>query len=208
MKKYEKDFVWIWFYTYFGGDLNSSGFKLKSIIVQYIRQWFVGKVVKWMFCLYDDIKIYLQIHKRELWQLFKDDLIGSWCTENHMSLNANKCQIITTKNRTTIDYDYNLRRMTLDGVRVVYLGRLSAYFDSCLSFRQHYDYIINKSYKILGFIFLTAKSFKNQQPWIILYNALVRDILEYCSSVWFPIYNTHIDHIDYVQRRFLRMRAF
>lgn len=75
-----------------------------------------------------------------------------------------------------------------------------------LCLRQHYYYIINKSYKILGFIFGTTKPFSNQTFWVKLYNSRVRSTLEYCSSVGFPLtLYLHTDHIMFVQRRFVRM---
>ena len=36
---------------------------------------------------------------------------------------------------------------------------------------------------------------------LILYKSLVRPILEYCSTVWYPILSKHIQQIEKVQRR-------
>lgn len=50
-----------------------------------------------------------------------------------------------------------------------------------------------------------TKPFKSEEWWIILYNAFMRSVLEYCSSVWFPLCSNRIYHIEPIQRRFLRM---
>lgn len=47
------------------------------------------------------------------------------------------------------------------------------------------------------------KNFKNNATKLILYNALVRSILEYCSVVWSPCYFTHINRIERVQKKFV-----
>lgn len=46
--------------------------------------------------------------------------------------------------------------------------------------------------------------FRQPASVITLFVALVRSILEYCSVVWSPIYNIHIDRIEAIQRRFFR----
>lgn len=57
---------------------------------------------------------------------------------------------------------------------------------------------------MLSFVLRTAKPFRQTKSLIILYCSLVRSLVEYCSSVWSPIYKTHIDRIEAIQRRFVR----
>lgn len=58
---------------------------------------------------------------------------------------------------------------------------------------------------MLGFIFRCGKYFTNQSSMLLLYNALVRSRLEYCATVWNPIYAKYTDMIERVQRKFTRM---
>lgn len=154
----------------------------------------------------DDIKIFSRVVDiQDCYELQRSlDLIECWCNVNHMSLNRDKCQVISfTKNRTPLNYNYEIGGHTLARVSVV--RDLGVYYDSILSFRPHYDYICNKANQMLFFVLRHAKPFNSTNSWIILYGALVRSILEYCSSVWSPVYQNHTDRIEAIQRKFLRV---
>lgn len=75
-------------------------------------------------------------------------------------------------------------------------------FGDKLSFTEHIDDITRKSYRMLGFIFRCGKYFVSQSSMRILYSSLVRNKLEYCSTVWNPFYNNAIDQIERVQKKF------
>ena len=68
--------------------------------------------------------------------------------------------------------------------------------------------MITKASKMLGFVLRNSKMFRNHNTKIILYNSLVRSILEYGSVVWRPHYATHCLRIERVQKRFLYHLAF
>ena len=80
--------------------------------------------------------------------------------------------------------------------------------DSHLSFTPHLDSVVSKSLQMLGFIKRNTKDFLNIPSIKLLYCSLVRPHLEYCSSVWSPSYNVHIQAIDRVQHKFLRYIAY
>lgn len=61
---------------------------------------------------------------------------------------------------------------------------------------------------MLGFVLRITKKFKKPHSVIALYNSLVRSILEYASVIWSPFYDTHIQTLESVQRRFLRILSF
>lgn len=58
---------------------------------------------------------------------------------------------------------------------------------------------------MLGFISRSLNKFKEMRTYFTLYNLYIRSILEYCSSVWTPHYQDHIDTIERVQKKFTRM---
>lgn len=49
-----------------------------------------------------------------------------------------------------------------------------------------------------------SKEFSNPYVTKSLYITIVRPLLEYASQVWSPYYETHINRIEAVQRRFIR----
>lgn len=76
-----------------------------------------------------------------------------------------------------------------------------------MKFNSHYVTIVNKAYKSLGFLIRNSKTFKLDTI-VRLYNALVRPHLEYASQIWMPAATTHIEHIEKVQKKFLRYLYF
>lgn len=57
----------------------------------------------------------------------------------------------------------------------------------------------------MGFIFRTTRNFKSPQSLLVLYKSLVRPVLEYGSVIWSPYQAGHIDILNRVQFRFLRV---
>lgn len=157
----------------------------------------------------DDLKVYSAIKSTQDSEILQTDLsmIDNWCRNNQMFLNIKKCCIIsfTTKHNKII-YDYKLNNHILERKSVV--KDLGVYFDEKLTFREHYDYIIDRGNKLLGFISRTSKSFKNPYCLLTLYFSLVRSVLEYNSVIWSPYYKVHINRIERVQSKCLNMLFF
>lgn len=153
----------------------------------------------------DDIKIYRTIKSTDDCQALQADLntIHTWCEYNLMSLSINKCQYITfTKKKTIICHDYKIDRISLETVSAI--RDLGVTLDSELSFRHHYEQIIARAMRMLGFIIRVSKPFKKSKTLIMIFSALVRPTLEYCSSVWQPVYKCHIKRIEMIQMKFVR----
>lgn len=121
----------------------------------------------------------------------------------HWSLNIKKCQIIqfTKKKKVTI-FPYKILNVPLEHVNIV--RDLGVLFDSKLSFRTHYDSIIVRARRTLGFVYRVTKPFRKKESLIILYTSFVRSVLEYCCTIWSPCYDNHINRIESVQKRFVR----
>src|SRR5699024_10332195 len=84
---------------------------------------------------------------------------------------------------------------------------LGIIFDSRLTFKRHYQHISQRALQMWGFIWRNCKEMSSNAL-KILYCSLVRSVLEYCSPIWYPIYNTDVTLIERVQKKFLRSIEF
>lgn len=154
----------------------------------------------------DDLKLYRSISNSYDCELLQDDLskVVDWCRQNKMSLNVDKCAVMSiTHSREKRMFPYAVDNDLLK--RVTVKKDLGIILDEKLSFREHIDEITRKAYRMLGFIFRCGKYFSSQSSIRLLYSSLVRNRLEYCSSVWNPCYLNAIDQIERVQKKFTRM---
>lgn len=85
---------------------------------------------------------------------------------------------------------------------------LGILFDSKLTFATHINNICNKAMKMLGFIIRNSKNFSNIQTFKSLYFCYVRPILEYGAVIWHPLYNTYVEQLERVQRKFAKFVVF
>lgn len=157
------------------------------------------------FLLYaDDLKIYKQICSISDANEFQLDLnsIANYFQENLLSLNIEKCSAMRyTKNIVNrFDIVYLLNGSCLQVINEI--KDLGVIFDYKLKFDSHINMITNKAFKMIGFIFRSAAAFRRLDSLKLLYYALVRSNLEYCSQIWNPGYEIYSRRIESVQSRF------
>lgn len=153
----------------------------------------------------DDLKLYKKIHSRIDQTILQENLkiCGDWCQVNQLQMNSEKCyHIQISRQRNTFVTEYELDGRIL--VKVNEILDLGVVVDSSLKFDKHIDGLVRKANKMLGFLMRTCKKFTSLESIISLYNALVRPNLEYCSSVWSPMYSVYIEKIESVQHAFTR----
>lgn len=153
----------------------------------------------------DDFKLYYVITSRDdaIFLQFELDKFTNWCRINEMSLNANKCSVISfARKHSLITYAYSIDGIPLK--RESTIKDLGVLLDSKLSFKEHLGYITSKASKCLGFIFRSAKLFVDIHCMKTLYCSLVRSILEYAVVVWAPYYKSGIQQLERVQHKFIR----
>ena len=174
---------------------------------------FVNDLVDRLSCpclLYaDDLKLYANVSDRTQCVALQHDInvISEWCSLNKMSLNVNKCCVISfTRKKNKLFHQYYVQEAPLRREAIV--KDLGVFFDEQLTFRPHYDHITKKSRKTLGFLIRTTKTFKKPRSILCLYISLVRSILEYCCPVWSPFYSVHVDSVEKVQKRCLKYIAY
>jgi ribonuclease P/MRP protein subunit RPP40 len=124
----------------------------------------IGDKLTVLFFLFaDDAKLLNQIVKRPDCETLQANLdeIMSWCTRNKLSLNTNKCQVMSfSLKKENIRFDYTLNLNLLNRPETV--KDLSVIFDRKLSFTSHIDYVVSDSMKQLGFFYSNLAGFPKQ----------------------------------------------
>jgi hypothetical protein len=85
---------------------------------------------------------------------------------------------------------------------------LGVLLTSNLSFTSHITNVVNKSFRMLGFIKRTCVSFTSVSTLKSLYISYVRSQLEYCSVIWSPWQSTYVDNIERFQHTFFKYVCF
>lgn len=157
----------------------------------------------------DDLKLYTKVEdQNSCLKLQKAlDTLCNWCNMNNLPLNPSKCNVMSfTVKKNKIVVDYTIGGQTLNRPEV--FKDLGVTFDPTMSFVNHITNVVNKSYKLLGFIVRNTREFTNADLIKLLYFAFVRSVLEYGAIVWNPHYNVHVNHLESVQRRLLKYLSF
>lgn len=116
-------------------------------------------------------------------------------------VNVGKCSAITyTRNKSDETRNYQMGDAMLKKVNEV--RDLGVDFASNLSFKSHINRVTSNAMRVLGFIKRFSKDFKDPNVMRILYCALVRPHLEYCSVVWSPFTADGKERIESVQHKF------
>ena len=157
----------------------------------------------------DDLKIFNDITDISDCLVLQNDLIliENWCVENKLSLNIEKCNVVTySKRQTIVLHNYRLLGVKLS--RQSIFRDLGVIFDHQLTFSDHVASITTSAFRALGFVIRNTTDMRNINTVQILYNTLVRSKLEYASPVWNPHYYIHIHSIENIQRHFLKYLSY
>lgn len=152
----------------------------------------------------DDCKIFRKISTVDDCRKLQNDLdtFNSWCEDNMLQPNVKKCLCMSFhRKQIPIRFEYKMGNHILRNVEEI--SDLGILLDAKLNFTPHIDYIISKSFAMLGFVFRNISEFTDPYAMKALYVTLVRSVLEYGSNVWSPNYMFHIRRIESVQKRFI-----
>lgn len=127
------------------------------------------------------------------------DWFMNWCKENKLQVNRDKCKVMTfTRKRDPIVFNY-----TIDGEpikRVEENVDLGVTFDKALTFRSHYEYMTKRANATSKFVKRQSRFF-GKETIKIIYQLLVRSILEFSALIWSPNYMVHRKSIESVQKQ-------
>jgi hypothetical protein len=108
----------------------------------------------------DDAKFYKSVTSLSDCNELQTDISNChlWCLRWKLMLNLTKCNVISfSSKKTIIKYDYLINNSPL--TRVDKVNDLGVLFKSNFSFKEHINNIVNKSFRILGFIKRNSKNF-------------------------------------------------
>lgn len=154
----------------------------------------------------DDSKIFKAIESFHDISVIQDDInkLIHWSIIWQLPINIGKCKCLHYgKNNPHHTYSIGNTDLINDETE----KDVGVTFDSSLEFRIHIKSMISKANSRVGLI---KRSFSKLsiQSFKLLYKSLVRPILEYCSSIWFPLFKTDSIEIEKVQRRATKLVPF
>ena len=153
----------------------------------------------------DDSSIYRPITCREDRLALQEDLdkVTQWCDKWKMKLNTNKTKVLSlSRSKVPDEPTYHIGCDTLQTVDK--LSILGVSIDNKLKWGDHISKLTTKTNSDVRFInrILHDTSSHTRE---VVYNALVKSKLDYCSSVWDPVTGYLVDELEKVQRRGARM---
>ena len=152
----------------------------------------------------DDVKLYLPVRDQNDVQLLQEDLdsLTYWCESNSMFINPSKCVVLHYARKLPPVHTYQLSGIRIPSNEIV--PDLGVYFDTQLKFDKHVSEIVRNANYRLSSIRRSFSRF-NLRNFLLLYKSMVRPLLEYNTSVWFPLSLTDEHRIEKVQRRATRL---
>jgi hypothetical protein len=148
----------------------------------------------------DDTKLYKYIQNENDAIKLQEDLnsVCVWIKKWLLSLNIDKCKVISYGRKAPISYNYRIDDCNLEKINEI--KDLGVIFDSKLKFSAHINEKVNKAFSVLGIINRNFK-YMEKNTFILLYKSMVRPHLEYANLVWSPYRKEEINKLERVQRR-------
>lgn len=152
----------------------------------------------------DDAKLYRDLQNLQDFEAVQDDLnnLCQWTIKWLMFFNIDKCKVMHIgKDNPNFEYEMSDNQgVTKNLTSVEYEKDLGIHFQDNLKFDRHISLTVNRANRLVGLI-KRAFSFLNKETLLTLYKTLIRPILDYGNTVWFPTLKKDIRAIENVQRR-------
>lgn len=178
----------------------------------YINNLFSINTTGEIFGYADDTAVFYEADTwQELKLLVENDMkqIKDWFDHKLLTINLQKTHFIPFScNKANLPLFKKIvvktqgKVFNIESVQEIkYLG---IYLDTCLKWNTHINYVIKK----LRFIIYKFNFFRNYLPiksLKTLYSALVESHIRYCIAVWGAALRTHINPLEILQKRFLKL---
>ena len=152
----------------------------------------------------DDALLYRSIHTIADMHILQKDLnaLHHWASVWLMAFNPSKCEFLQITNKIfPLCTHYHIDNTTLKQVTLAkYLGVI---IDNRLNWSEHTRTVVAKANSALGFLRRNLSKCL-QEVKCLCYNSLVRPILEYACTIWFPYHQHNVNSIEMVQRHAAR----
>ena len=122
-----------------------------------------------------------------------------WMYSNHLSVNVKKCKALCFKKKV-----YCQPVILRDIQLVNELKLLGVIFDENLCFSSFFDTVTRRASRLL-YLICVMKSFLNKNELLLMYNGIVRPILEYVSALFVGITQENEKKLERLQKRFHRL---
>lgn len=152
----------------------------------------------------DDTVVYRIIRNPKDTICLQSDLnrVHNVCQNKKLFLNSDKTELLViTRSLRPDNIEYTINRNMIK--EVSNHKHLGVHLSSDLTWNYHVAKICSQCRRLLGFIFRTCRS-ANVRTFKLLYVAIVRPILEYCSAVWSPFGVGNTQKIESIQRKATR----
>ena len=138
------------------------------------------------------------------------DTLNNWCISNKMKFNADKCKVLTVAKSEPMfinelpfcKYSYTLGDKILDYTSCE--RDLGILINERLDWHEHHDYLLKKSYQMLGMTKRTCHFVFDRGKKRMLYLTLVRSNFEHCSTIWRPVNAVDIRKFEALQKRAIK----
>ena len=152
----------------------------------------------------DDAKLYKDLRNLEDFETIQEDLnlLCRWTIDWLMTFNVAKCKVLHIgKDNPLFEYEMMDTNANSHKLKTVESEKdLGVYIQNNLKFDQHISHSVNRANKLVGLI-KHAFSFLNEETLLVLYKTLIRPILDYGNTLWFPTLKKDIRAVENVQRR-------
>ena len=152
----------------------------------------------------DDAKLYKDLQNLEDFETIQNDLnkLCQWTIKWLMLFNVDTCKIMHIgRENPRFKYEMTDREGNTQVLKSVEIEKdLGVYVQENLKFDKHISLTVHRANKLVGLI-KRAFSYLDEETLLVLYKTIIRPILDYGNTIWFPTLKKDIGAIENVQRR-------
>lgn len=158
----------------------------------------------------DDTLLY--VSGEHLQQLINDvnediNLLTRWLGENKLQLNVKKTKAMLITTKTIHRKIENIPNLVINNEKIEWVGEikyLGVIFDKHLKFSKHYEYLIKKVGKKIGFLSRVSGCLSTVTK-ITVYNTIIKPHFHYCGTILFLLNDSQIKTLQKLQNKAMRI---
>ncbi|MEW8547692.1 MAG: reverse transcriptase family protein, partial [Candidatus Thiodiazotropha sp.] len=156
----------------------------------------------------DDTKIYRLITSRADQDALQQDLLNlcKWSQDWLLKFSIPKCKTIQFGN-VKCNYTYQMEDSTNSLIDLPIEDEekdLGVIFENSLKFNKQVMDVVNRTKRLTGMIKRTFR-YMNKSLFLTVYKSLIRSIVDYAITIWYPTTKKNIQLVENIQRRATRI---